>query len=68
MTEGRGRVFSRGLSLPLQEGFGGLFAGTGQISRLIYLLDLPGESSWSREPPHWGVGNEQLPEDSPVAT
>lgn len=67
MTEGRGRVFSRGLSLQLQEGFGGLFAGIGQVQRLIYLLDLPGEGSWSRKPHHSGGGNEQVPEDSPLA-
>lgn len=67
MTEGRERVFSRGLSLQLQEVFGGLFAGIGQVLMLIYLLDLPGESSWSREPCHWGGHNEQVPKDSPVA-
>lgn len=67
MTEGRGRVFSRGLSLRLQEGFGGLFTGVGQALRLIYLLDLPGEGSRSREPRHRGGGNKQVPEDSPVA-
>lgn len=67
MTEGRGRVFSRGLSLRLREGFGGLFAGVGQALRLIYLLDLPGEGSWSREPRHWGGGSKQVPEASPAA-
>lgn len=45
MTEGRGRVFSRGLSLQLQEGFGGLFAVLRQVLKLIYLLDLLGEGS-----------------------
>lgn len=67
MTEGWGRVFSRGLSLQLQEGFGELFAGIGQLRRLIYLLDLPGEDSWSRKPRHWGEGNEQVLKNSPVA-
>lgn len=43
MTEGRGRVFSKGLSLQLQEGFGGLFASAGQALRLTYLLGWPGE-------------------------
>lgn len=42
MTEGRGRVFSKGLSLQLQEGFGGLFASAGQALRLTYLFDWPG--------------------------
>lgn len=67
MTEGRGRVFSRGLSLQLQEGFGGLFAVVRQVLRLIYLLDLLGEGFSSREPHQWGGGNEQVPEHSPEA-
>lgn len=67
MTEGRGRVFSRGLSLQLQEGFGGLFAGVRQVLRLIYLLDLLEEGCWRSEPRQWGGGKEQVPEDSPVA-
>lgn len=41
MTEGRGRVFSKGLSLQLQEGFGGLLASAGQALGLTYLLCWP---------------------------
>lgn len=61
MTEGRGRVFSRGLSLQLQEGFWGFFAGIGQVLRQIDLLDLPGKGSWSREPCHWGGSTKRSP-------
>lgn len=43
MTEGRGRVFSRGLSLRLQEGLGGgLFAG----SRTSPEADIPVRLGW----------------------